>query len=165
MTFTPFLQAQTDETIRLSEANREAMNNFMHHLASETTRDIGPHFAFTILRQAATMRNEVSRSHLLDAISTELQQPVLPPEVKQTLRVVSEPSICGPAARELLSAVFFSVSHPTRPGEHYIAMAAKEIKDRHPLVILTSLFTAQLTDEGLIEKVRADYNLAKRALG
>ncbi len=142
------------------------MNNFMHHMASQIVGNINPHFAFMLLRQAVDMQSEAARYHLLDAISTELRQDILPLEVKQTLRVVSEPSICGPAARELLSAALFSVAHPTRSGEHFVAMAAKEVRDTHPIVILTSLTTPQLTnDEMLIERARAGYNTAKQVFG
>lgn len=96
-----------------------ALNGFAGAFA-----EIGEHYKcarmFNLLRTGEQMKPE-ARGLLLDAVAVELGQPRLPDEIKHSLHYDAEPAVCGPAVRDRLQVVFFSLTNPAQPDQAYVA--------------------------------------------
>lgn len=116
-----------------------AANSFVQAFAVNGTGDIPPHNAFNLLVIAAGLGRAESQSHLVDALSAEMRLLPLPSEVKQSLRLDSDPKLCGPGLRDNLKVAFFSLTNPDKPDEYHVAALVKRVKDQKPVAVCEAL--------------------------
>jgi len=122
----PFLRGLREAEISRFEADLDSMNDFVTAFGNISRgRELAAGLtAFNMLSHAASFKNRAAANGVLDALSAEYALPPLPVAARASMLPGRNSADTGKTGRDLLSstsAVFFSLVHPSRPEDLYVA--------------------------------------------